>query len=349
VSWVARLARPDIVALESYTCPVDEPGFARLHANELPWRSLGDASEPGLNRYPAPQPPELIAALARLYGVDSTCVLATRGTDEGIDLLVRAFCRAGLDAVIVCPPTFVMYAIAAGIQGADVIRVPLERASCFALEPHTLLAHCTGAVKLVFLCSPNSPTGNLMSAAAILEVADALCGRALVVVDEAYIEFASHESLAQRLLGRPQLVLLRTLSKAHALAGARCGSLIADPEIISLLRKIIAPFPLPRPTADAALQALAPPQLAATRTAIARVCAERNRLLAALPALLRIGRVWPSDANFILAELADPDDALARARAARLLVRDARVHVPGALRITVGSADENDRLLEAWS
>jgi len=349
MSWVARLARPDIVALESYTCPVREPGLARLHANELPWRSLGDDSAAGLNCYPEPQPAELIAGLAQLYEVDPASVLATRGIDEGIDLLVRGFCRAGMDAVMVCPPAFVMYTIAARIQGAEVLNVPLRAENAFALDPEALLARCTAAVKLVFLCSPNSPTGNLLSEAAILAVADALAGRALVVVDEAYIDFADRESLAHSLALRPQLVLLRTLSKAHALAGARCGS----GKGAMILRRSATTSGcasrLPQPTTDAALRALQSAQLAATRAAIRRVCSERKRLLAVLPALPRVRRVWPSDANFILTEFADAEEALTRARAAGVLVRDARAYVPQALRITVGSEVENDRLLEAWS
>jgi len=349
MSSLRGLARPEIVALESYTCPDREPGFTRLHANEVPWRSAGDDSAAGLNRYPEPQPGELLEALAQLYGLECERVLATRGTDEGIDLLVRAFCRPGLDAVLVCPPTFVMYGVAARIQGAEVVSVPLRPEQAYALDPGAVLARCTRAVKLVFLCSPNSPTGNLMSEAAILEIADRLEGSALVVVDEAYIEFASRESLARQLFRRPHLVLLRTLSKAHALAGVRCGSLLADAEIIALLRKIIAPFPLPQPSTDAVLRALAPSQLAATREAIARVRAERVRLVAALQSLPRVRRVWPSEANFILAEFTEARAALARARKARVLVRDVGAHVPQALRVTIGSEDENNRLLEAWS
>jgi len=349
MSWVRGLARPEIVALKSYTCPDRDPGCTWLHANELPWRNAVDESAAGLNRYPEPQPAELLAALAQLYGLDSDQVLGTRGTDEGIDLLVRAFCRPGQDAVLVCPPTFVMYGVAARIQGADVISVPLQPEQAYALDPSAVLARCTSAVRLVFLCSPNSPTGNLMSEAAILEIADRLAGTALVVVDEAYIEFASRASLARQLLRRPQLVLLRTLSKAHALAGARCGSLLADAEIIALLRKIIAPFPLPQPTTDAALRALAPPQLAATRAAIERVRAERGRLFAALPRLACVRRVWPSEANFLLTEFTDAAAARARAREARLLVRDVSAHVRQGLRITIGSEDDNNRLLEAWS
>jgi histidinol-phosphate aminotransferase len=348
VSWISRLARPDIVALESYSCPERAPEYARLHANELPWRSGADGAQAGLNRYPDPQPAELIAALAALYGVEPQTVLATRGTDEGIDLLVRAFCRAGEDAVLVCPPAFVMYAITARIQGAQVIEVPLRAAHGFALEPQALLARVTPQVKLVFLCSPNNPTGNQMARGALLEITDALAGRALVVIDEAYVEFASAPSLAAERASRSQLVLLRTLSKAHALAGARCGALLADPEIQTLLRKIIAPFPLPQLTTETALRALAAEELRRTDARIAALRGERARLATALAQLPRVVRVWPSEANFLLLELRDAGEALARARAAKLLVRDARRYLAQALRITVGTPEENRRLLEAW-
>jgi histidinol-phosphate aminotransferase len=350
MSWVTQLARPDIVALKPYEHAAWEPGLTRLHANELPWRAVGDESAAGLNRYPEPQPRALIERLAALYGVAPQSVLAGRGSDESIDLLVRTFCRAGEDAVLICPPTFGMYAVAARIQGARVLSAPLCPEQGFALEAPAVLAGCIPEVKLVFLCSPNNPTGNLLREEAILAVADALAGRALVVVDEAYLEFATRASLAQHLPRRPQLAVLRTLSKAHALAGARCGALLADPEVIALLRKVIPPYAIAQLTLEAVARALEPPQLAATHERIAQVRAERRRLLQALPQLPGVTRVWPSDANFILAQFSYAAAALARARSARLLVRDARGYpgLPDALRITVGTAAENDRLLEAW-
>jgi histidinol-phosphate aminotransferase len=350
VSWVSRIARPDIVALEAYEHAAWEPGLTRLHANELPWRIRGDESRAGLNRYPEPQPRALIERLAGLYRVAADALLVGRGSDEAIDLLVRSFCRAGEDAVLVCTPTFGMYAVAARIQGARLLDVPLRASEDFALDVSGVLARCTPAVKLVFLCSPNNPTGNLVSEAAILAIADALAARALVVVDEAYIEFAGRESLAQQVRGRPQLAVLRTLSKAHGLAGARCGALIADPEVIALLRKVIAPYAIPQPALEALLALLEPPQLAAMRERIALVRAERERMREALARLPGVTHVWPSDANFLLAQFTDATAALERARAACLLVRDTRAcpGLPRALRITVGTAAQNEQLLEAW-
>ncbi len=350
MSWVSQIARPDIVALEAYEHAAWEPELTRLHANELPWRIPGDESRAGLNRYPEPQPRALIERLAGLYRVAADALLVGRGSDEAIDLLVRSFCRAGEDAVVACTPTFGMYAVAARIQGARLLDVPLRASEGFALDVSGVLARCTPAVKLVFLCSPNNPTGNLLSEAGILAIADALAARALVVVDEAYIEFAGRESLAQQVRRRPQLAVLRTLSKAHGLAGARCGALIADPEVIALLRKVIAPYAIPQLALEALLALLEPPQLAAMRERIALVRAERERMRAALARLPGVTHVWPSDANFLLAQFTDATAALERARAARLLVRDARAYpgLPHALRITVGTAAQNEQLLEAW-
>jgi len=350
MSWVTELARPDIVALKAYEHASWEPSLERLHANELPWRPDGDDSTAGLNRYPEPQPHVLVEGLAALYGVTPESVLVGRGSDEAIDLLTRSFCRAGRDAVLVCPPTFGMYAVSARIQGAEVITVPLLTDAGFALDERVLLERCTQNVKLVFLCSPNNPTGNLLDEQTILRIAGKLAGRAVVVVDEAYIEFAGAQSLARYLPRLPHLAILRTLSKAHGLAGARCGTLIADPEVVRLLRKVIPPYAIPQLTLEAVIQRLQPTSLAESRANIERIRSERERLMAALPRLARVVRVWPSDANFILAQFNDAGAALQLARDTRLLVRDARGY-PGlgeALRITVGTTEQNNRLLEAW-
>jgi|HubBroStandDraft_5_1064220.scaffolds.fasta_scaffold09400_2 histidinol-phosphate aminotransferase len=350
MSWVSEIARPDIVALKAYEHASWEPSLERLHANELPWRAAGDESVAGLNRYPEPQPHELVEGLADLYGVPPETVLVGRGSDEAIDLLTRSFCRAGRDAVVVCPPTFGMYAVSARIQGAEVITVPLRADDGFALDERAVLERCTPDVKLVFLCSPNNPTGNLLDEQAILRLAAKLAGRAIVVVDEAYIEFAGSVSLARHLPKLPHLAILRTLSKAHGLAGARCGTLIADPEVVALLRKVIPPYAIPQLTLEAVMRQLSPVELAESQANIEVILSERQRLMGALAKLRRVSRVWHSDANFILAQFDDAGAALQLARDTSLLVRDARGY-PGlgqALRITVGSVVQNNRLLEAW-
>jgi histidinol-phosphate aminotransferase len=343
------LARPEILALQAYEHASWEPSLERLHANELPWRAVGDNTLAGLNRYPEPQPRELVERLAALYDVDPSMVLVGRGSDEAIDLLTRSFCRAGQDSIVICPPTFGMYSVAARIQGAEVIRVLLRPDRDFALNEREVLEACTKSVKLVFLCSPNNPTGNLLDEAAMLRLVEALANRALVVVDEAYLEFAGIPSLARRIQQFPHLAILRTMSKAYAMAGARCGALLAAPEVVSLLRKVIPPYALTQMTIETALKQLEPPQLAISQARIQWIRGERERLARAFKESRAIARVWPSAANFLLVEFHAPDEALAHARAAGLLIRDVRSQ-PGlnrALRLSVGTPEQNNRLIEA--
>jgi histidinol-phosphate aminotransferase len=349
VSWIAALARPEIVQLKAYEHATWEIGLERMHANELPWRAPGDESTAGLNRYPEPQPRELIAALADLYGVAPACLLAGRGSDEMIDVLIRVFCRAGQDDIVICPPTFGMYAVSARIQGAGIVNVPLLLERAFALDEPAVLDACGPRVKLVFICSPNNPTGNALDETAVLRIATRLQERALLVLDEAYIEFSARQSLVRHLGQHSNLVVLRTLSKAHGLAGARCGALLANPQIIALLRKVIPPYAIPQLTTEATLRQLEPAQLAAMRARIELICSERARLASALGTCKGVRRVWDSDANFLLVDFNDATRALQGAREAGLLIRDVRAQ-PGlgsALRISIGTPEQNSRLIEA--
>jgi histidinol-phosphate aminotransferase len=343
------LARPELLELEPYRHASWEPTLERLHANENPWRAPGDNSAAGLNRYPEPLPWSLIRRLAALYGTVPERLLVGRGSDEGIDLLVRAFCRAGRDGVLVLPPTFGMYKVAALIQGARVEELVLTAEQGFAPTADGVLARWRPEIKLVFLCSPNNPTGNAYDAEIIIGIARRLAGKALVVVDEAYLEFARRPSLASRQSDCPNLVVLRTLSKAYALAGARCGSVIADPQIIDLLKRIIPPYAIPSATTEAVEHALAPPQLVIARSRVETLIAERERLAGALAHAAAVRRVYPSAANFLLVEFRDAGRAFERLRTAGLLVRDVR-HQPGlgaCLRISIGEPRQNDRLLKA--
>jgi len=349
MSLASALARPEVLSLEPYAPAIWEPALERLHANENPWRAMGDASHAGLNRYPEPYPLALEARLAALYGVAPDALIAARGSDEGIDLLVRTFCIPGRDAVLVCPPTFGMYAFAARVQGAQVREVPLLGDSDFALDEKSLAAAVSPAVKLLFLCTPNNPTGTTFEAERVMRLARALDGRCLLVVDEAYAEFNDQPGAIGLLSEAPNLVVLRTLSKAYALAGARCGSVIAAPDIVGLLRRIIPPYAIPTSSSEAALDALEPGRLALARERIARIVAERTRLSAALAALPDCKRVFPSRANFVLARFHDAARVLAAARNAGFLLRDfsQNPHTAGCLRISVGTADQSDRLIAA--
>ncbi|MBN8481817.1 MAG: histidinol-phosphate transaminase [Xanthomonadales bacterium] len=348
---VLSLARPEIVALQPYASARVEAdgGEVMLNANELPWLPPGatpDPRSPSLNRYPDPQPRILVERLAGLYAVDDSQILVGRGSDEAIDLLVRAFCRPGRDAVAICPPTFGMYAISAAVQGASVVELPLDDA--FALDATALVARLPASVKIVFLCSPNNPTGGLVAIEDIEYVVTALSRRALVVVDEAYIEFADAPSAAGLLRRHPNLCVLRTLSKAWGLAGARVGCLLAAAEIVALLRRIMPPYPLPTPSIVAALAALTADGLALTTQRAALVVSERERMAAELARLPHVDRVLPSRANFLCVGFDESTRVQRDLLAAGVVVRDVGRHpgLAGFLRISIGRREENARLLE---
>ena len=348
---VLELARPEIRAMQPYSSARMEAsgGQVLLNANESAWAPAGDDGM-GCNRYPEPQPAALVDTLAALYGVRREQLLVGRGSDEAIDLLVRAFCRAGEDAILIQPPTFGMYAVCARIQNAGVIEVPL--ADDFTLDVDAVLAAVTPAVKLVFVCTPNNPSGQGVPRASIERLLQALAGRALLVVDEAYVEFADQgdsqgASIADLLDRYEHLAVLRTLSKAWALAGARIGSLLAHAEVITLLRRIMPPYPLPLPCVAAALAAFSAVGQDEARRHIASVRAQRERMRAALAALPGVRAVLPSQANFLAVRFNHAGAVQQKLLAAGIVVRDVRRYpnLADALRITIGTPQENARVL----
>jgi histidinol-phosphate aminotransferase len=356
MSSVLDLVRPDLRAFAGYSSARREKatGHVWLNANESAWRSTADSGQ-GLNRYPEPQPAELCARLAALYGVTTDRLMVTRGSDEGIDLIVRAFCRAGVDGVLIAPPCFGMYAVSARVQNAPLVEVPLVdeadgKRGVFSLDPTSvedMVAH--GDVRAVFLCSPANPTGQALSLKEIRRLAKALSGRAVLVVDEAYVEFSSIGSAASLLNEFAHLLILRTLSKAHALAGARIGAVIADADVIRVLRNLQAPYPVPLPSASLALEALSDSAQAESRKRIEVAVREREKLRKSLTQLAGVTSVYASEGNFLLVRFANAGEAFDRLLAAGVVVRDMRAmpQLGDALRITVGTPEENATMIAA--
>jgi len=348
------LLRPDLQAFAGYSSARSAAlnGEVWLNANELAWANPADAAGTS-RRYPEPQPSALRAALAALYRVAPEQVLVGRGSDEAIDLLVRAFCRPGIDAVLATPPVFGMYAVCARLQGAPLLEVPLidTEAGLVADIDAVIGTACESAARLVFLCSPSNPAGSEIALADVVRTAQALQGQALVVVDEAYIEFSSQASAATLLAEHDNVAVLRTLSKAHALAAARVGTLLAAAPVIAALRRCQAPYPVPTPCAELALAALQPAVLAQTRARAAEVCQQRSALAQALAALPGVRRVYPSAGNYLLVRFDDAQAAFEALLAAGVVVRDQRAapQLHDALRISIGSADDNQRVLAALS
>lgn len=364
---VLNLIRDDLRAFTGYASArlQSQGGTVFLNANESPWAAdLGETwNAMQLNRYPEPQPKKLKQQLADLYGVSADRLLISRGSDELIDLLVRAFCRSGLDAIVQSSPTFGMYQVSAQLQGAAIIDVPLLTEQNFRLDVANIVSalNRTGLqgtdappvarAKIVFVCSPNNPTGNAVEAGALRDLIASASGRAVVVIDRAYTEFESdfdfeNDHLAW-LNDFDHVVQLRTLSKAHGLAGARIGVAMAAPELIQFLQRLMPPYPIATPASELASTAMCPAALAATRANVKRIQTERNRLREAMEKSTEVDAVFGTAANFLLVRFCNAVDFFDRAIGQGVVLRRP-AEVPSlrnCLRISVGKPSDNDRLI----
>lgn len=337
---IADLARANIRALSPYQSArrLGGAGHTWLNANEAPDAPALHLSRSDYNRYPEPQPAAVINAYAAYTGLTPDNVLVSRGGDEAIELLLKTFCEPG-DAVLYCPPTYGMYAVSAATLGLPQKTVPLTAAWQLDLPA---IEKALPGVKILYICNPNNPTGTLLHRADLLALLEMTAGRAIVAVDEAYIEYSPAESLVDALPHYPHLAIIRTLSKAFALAGLRCGFTLANPELIALLQKTIAPYPLPGPVADLAAQALQADGLRLMRARVAATLAEREHFAAALRALPAVKHVEPSGANFLLIHCHDGPRTFAALSAAGIITRSQQnaLGLADHIRITIGSAAE---------
>jgi histidinol-phosphate aminotransferase len=348
---VLELARQELVALRPYTAGQYEPGMLRMNANEFPWRSPADKTERGLNCYPPPRPDALRKRLAEHYDLPENEVLVTRGSSEAIDALIRGFCVANQDAIITTPPTFDMYRVYAGLQAAAVMPVPMVRGDDFEFPTNAVISAINPPVKIVFLCSPNNPTGASIPAEDVERVIDAASGKALVVIDEAYQEFSAHTGFTRRRKAWPHVIVLRTLSKFAALAGARCGVLSAAPEVVEFLGKVLPPYTFPTPTIEHVLAAFTPDALQVSIERVALIKRERERLAEAMRDSVLVSRVYASDANFLLIESRDIDEFCSHTHRGGILVRrfPGQPELQNCVRITIGRPQDNDQLIRAIS
>ncbi len=345
---IQNLIRENIKNLRPYSSARSEfSGTASvfLDANENGHDLFGEA----LNRYPDPLQLAVKQGIAKLKGVPVESIFLGNGSDEAIDLLFRIFCEPGVDEVITCPPTYGMYRVQADIHGTPIRPVLLDEN--FQLRPQAVIDKIgsplgvRGGVrgKILFLCSPNNPTGNLLDPAAIELLLRKFSG--IVVVDEAYIDFAEGAtSWSQRLSEFPNLVVLQTLSKAWALAGARLGMAFASPEIIHYLNAVKYPYNVGLPTQRAVLRSLE----TGLDGTVAAIVAERKRLETELSKLDFVERIYPSDANFLLVKMKDSTLIFNYLKQNGVVVRD-RSREPlceGCLRVTVGTEIENQKLIE---
>ena len=344
---IADLARPEIRALHAYEAAEQVDDTVRLNANESPIVSAIDRFRRPLNRYPEVRPQTLQRALAERFGCAPENLLVTRGSSEAIDLLVRTFCRAGSDSVLTTSPSFSMYRHYAEVQGAKLIEVATRASEDFAIDIDAVLAACDKSTRLIFICSPNNPTGTTLPRDQLEKLLRGRGERSAVVVDEAYVEFAAAPSVIEMLDKYPNLLVLRTLSKALGFAGARCGAVVGPEAVVRMLGAVQAPYALATPVVECVEDALQDDQLALAERAVARVVEERERLMREIAKFDFVRKIWPSDANFFLIEVDDAMKVLRRCQEHRVLLRHFGGALDACLRITVGSGDDNEKLLRA--
>ncbi|MFZ1873874.1 MAG: histidinol-phosphate transaminase [Chania sp.] len=345
---IEQLARKNVRELTPYQSArrLGGKGDVWLNANEYPVAPEFQLTTQTFNRYPECQPALVIERYAAYAGVNQDQVLVSRGADEGIELLIRAFCEPGKDAILFCPPTYGMYAVSAETFGVE--RRTVAAKADWQLDLPAIAASLDN-VKLIYACSPNNPTGNLLDPndlRALLEMAN---GKAIVAVDEAYIEFCPQASVAGWLSDYPNLVILRTLSKAFALAGLRCGFTLANAEVIALLLKVIAPYPLSTPVADIAAQALSTEGLNLMRQRVAEVSANRSWLQQALQDCACVEQVFTSDSNYLLVRCNAASNVFKTLWDQGIILRDQHKQpgLAGCVRITIGTREECQRVVDA--
>lgn len=334
---VLKLVRPNILGLEAYSTARDDCGSNRpeifLDANENPYNN-------GINRYPDPHQKALKAKVAEIKGISADSLFLGNGSDEAIDLVYRVFCEPGESNTVSIAPSYGMYEVAAAMNDVEFRKVRLR--PDFSMDTEAMLAATDSKTRLMFICSPNNPTGNSFPAEQIEELLERFGG--VVVLDEAYIDFSVMPSLASLVKRYPNLIVLQTLSKAWGMAGLRIGLAIADPAVIALMSKVKYPYNINVLAQKMALMKL---DEAAKDKAVAEIVGQRFRLEKELAKCPEVKGIYSSDANFLLVRFENPDEVYERLLAGGVIVRN-RSKVPGCegcLRITVGTPAENDRLL----
>jgi histidinol-phosphate aminotransferase len=345
---ILQLARSEIIKFKPYNSGVNEIYADKiyLHFNENAYALPGYEN---FNRYPEGMRSEkLLQKLSAIYNVALDKLIAVRGADEAIDLLIRTFCSAYKDKIMICPPTYSMYEIFANIQSADVVKVPLLADNNFDLDINQIMKYWNPEIKLIFLCFPNNPTGTLLKPKIVLELCQKLANKALIIVDEAYIEFSDASSFINFIDEYPNLVVLRTLSKFYGLAGIRCGAAITNPEVIALLQKVLPPCALSTPIIDIVCQYLTPNNLSKLKSNRDLILQDREKLYQFLSTSSFVKKVWQSHANFLLIEVDDIVKIINLCKKNNIIIRNINdgYGLKNCIRISIGTVQENQFLME---
>ncbi|MDO9944944.1 histidinol-phosphate transaminase [Glaesserella parasuis] len=344
---ISQLSRKNVQSLTPYQSArrLGGSGDVWLNANEYALSPNFDLTDRTFNRYPEPQPQAVIEGYATYAGVMPENVLVSRGGDESIELIIRAFCEP-TDCVLYCPPTYGMYSMSAETCGIALKTVPLT--ADFQLNLPEIERNLDG-VKVVFVCSPNNPTGTLVKRSDLLKLLQITAGKAIVVVDEAYIEFCPQATMVNELPNYPHLAIIRTLSKAFALAGLRCGFTLANAELINVLQKVIAPYPQPTPVTDIATQALTAQGLNEMQQRVADVLTNRAWLIDQLKQIPSVVEIFDTEANYVLVKFQDGQKVFKALWEKGIILRDQHkaLGLQNCIRISIGTREELERTVEA--
>ena len=340
---INTILRENIKRIKPYSSARDEfTGEANvfLDANENPLGSVGGTQN---NRYPDPYQRKLKSVISKIKDISVEHIFLGNGSDEAIDLLYKSFCRPGIDAAILISPSYGMYKVSADVNEITIHEVSLD--SNYQPIAETLINHNFENVKLLFLCSPNNPTGNLLDRKIVYEILNKFNG--MVVIDEAYIDFSKEISWISELKNYPNLVILQTLSKAWGLANLRIGMLFASNELIQVLNKIKLPYNISGLAQEYAINALSKQDDKAAM--VAEILVQRSFLLNELKTVPCVLHIYPTDANFVLVKTTNPDAIYDYLTDKKIVVRNRnRIHLcEGSLRITIGTKEENEALLNA--
>jgi len=340
---ILNLVRKNILELKPYTSARQSHlNGILLDANENSYGSVIDDQGIGINRYPDPYQNSLRNALSKVINIPVENLFFGVGSDEIIDLLIRIFCVPGKDNIIVCEPTYGVYKVSADINDVEVINAPLT--NDYQLDIKEIKNKITEKTKIIFLCSPNNPTSNLLDKDEIKDLAkDA---NAIVVVDEAYIDFANTKGMIYDAISISNLLVMRTFSKAWGLAGVRCGYSVANTNITELLFKVKAPYNLNKLTINAVLESLENIKLKEIYTG--NIISERERVYKVLKGNKHVINVLKSDSNFISFKVEDPKKVFNYIENAGIIIRDRsnQFNFTGYLRVTIGTEDENSLFLQ---
>lgn len=344
---ISKLSRKNVQALTPYQSArrLGGDGDVWLNANEYPTSPNFDLLNRTFNRYPEAQPAAVVNGYAKYAGVKPENVIVTRGGDESIELIIRAFCES-TDSVLYCPPTYGMYSVSAETCGIALKTVPLT--ADFQLNLPEIERNLDG-VKVVFVCSPNNPTGTLIKRSDLLKLLQITEGRAIVVVDEAYIEFCPEATMVSELASFPHLAIIRTLSKAFALAGLRCGFTLANQELIGVLQKVIAPYPLPVPVSDIAAQSLTEQGLMEMKQRVTDALENRAWLIEQLKSVPCVVKIFDTEANYVLAKFQNGQKVFKALWEKGIILRDQHkaFGLENCVRISIGTRAELEKTIKA--